>query len=361
MCMRACVHVQVFAKYRKSTGGDKRKRIYDGECNMVICAEEIISTRDKMESLTMQLDTAKKLNEAKEQELKILYAQIIEERKHAEQKTQLTEKAKEFTEFANTGKPVHELRIRQQQRKKKEIQNKAQKALWFLESFGFRLTSMDVTCTATAENVSVTFDKENIAEPNAANTAATIEDRYEKLSEQSKTDIKKVLFLLDKFSGSDELYHEFTQLYNNMPRSYMVAHYRRRMNASYDILSLPEPFEGTRMELAPLLADDICRLFAAANIEEPSNETVTVKISGDGAQFSSTSSFVLMTYCILFGATNTQASSSHMSFAALKGSETYETLRDGFKDVWTEINALIKVSNITYLQHLCCCFYLSLD
>ncbi|XP_065175871.1 uncharacterized protein LOC135805713 isoform X2 [Sycon ciliatum] len=201
---------------------------------------------------------------------------------------------------------------------------------------------MDVTCTATAENVSVTFDKENIAEPNAANTAATIEDRYEKLSEQSKTDIKKVLFLLDKFSGSDELYHEFTQLYNNMPRSYMVAHYRRRMNASYDILSLPEPFEGTRMELAPLLADDICRLFAAANIEEPSNETVTVKISGDGAQFSSTSSFVLMTYCILFGATNTQASSSHMSFAALKGSETYETLRDGFKDVWTEINALIK-------------------
>eukprot|EP00117_Sycon_ciliatum_P030115 scpid99265/ scgid1599/ len=157
MCMRACVHVQVFAKYRKSTGGDKRKRIYDGECNMVICAEEIISTRDKMESLTMQLDTAKKLNEAKEQELKILYAQIIEERKHAEQKTQLTEKAKEFTEFANTGKPVHELRIRQQQRKKKEIQNKAQKALWFLESFGFRLTSMDVTCTATAENVSVTL------------------------------------------------------------------------------------------------------------------------------------------------------------------------------------------------------------
>lgn len=220
---------------------------------MVICAEEIISTRDKMESLTMQLDTAKKLNEAKEQELKILYAQIIEERKHAEQKTQLTEKAKEFTEFANTGKPVHELRIRQQQRKKKEIQNIAPKALWFLESFGFRLTSMDVTCTATAENVSVTFDKENIdAEPNAANTAATFEDRYEKLSEQSKTDIKKVLFLLDKFSGSDELYHEFTQLYNNMPRSYMVAHYRRRMNASYDILSLPEPFEGTRMELAPL-------------------------------------------------------------------------------------------------------------
>ncbi|XP_065177329.1 uncharacterized protein LOC135807856 [Sycon ciliatum] len=64
---------RVFAKYSKSTGGDKRKRIYDGECNMVICAEEIISTRDKMESLTMQLDTAKKLNEAKEQELKILY------------------------------------------------------------------------------------------------------------------------------------------------------------------------------------------------------------------------------------------------------------------------------------------------
>ena len=41
--------------------------------------------------------------------------------------------------------------------------------------------------------------------------------------------IEQVLFLLDKFCASDELYHEFTLAYDDLPRSYLVKHTGRKI------------------------------------------------------------------------------------------------------------------------------------
>ena len=62
------------------------------------------------------------------------------------------------------------------------------------------------------------------------NSAAedTAQRRYIQLSDEEKDAVKKTLFILDRFSGSDSLYHELTQIYPTITRSYMVWHYRRR-------------------------------------------------------------------------------------------------------------------------------------
>ena len=92
---------------------------------------------------------------------------------------------------------------------------------------------------------------------------------------------------------------------------------------------------------------------------------VTVKISGDGAKFSHSSSFVLLTFSFpelsnkaLTGAGICTCNQWHKqqllllhagnhTFAAIKGSESYELLSNGLKPVIDDINLAISNPHIT--------------
>ena len=74
--------------------------------------------------------------------------------------------------------------------------------------------------------------------------------------------------------------------------------------------------------------------------------TVRVKLSGDGAKFSKTSSYVLLSLSFPGVSNDVLAGTGNHTFAAVKTTEKYELLRDSLKPVFKELNSLIQKKKI---------------
>lgn len=62
------------------------------------------------------------------------------------------------------------------------------------------------------------------------------------LSDNHLFAIYQVLYLLDHFAVSDELYHEISMLFPSLPRSHIVRRIRKQLSENVEILRLPHPF-----------------------------------------------------------------------------------------------------------------------
>ena len=86
----------------------------------------------------------------------------------------------------NTGKPLNEVSARQVTRKIKELKTTAQKALWFLQSFGLTLDSIKVR---DKEGIVTELDYEG------NNGSAS----FDNLPEEEKETVRALLYIMDKF------------------------------------------------------------------------------------------------------------------------------------------------------------------
>ena len=127
---------------------------------------------------------------------------------------------------------------------------------------------------------------DDIAETPASRKRKHTEQRYTELQQEERDEIMKIVYLLDRFSGSDALYHEMTQLYKEIPRSYMVWFYRRQLDKSFHVKQLDGTHEGAYIPITPLLQAHICKLLTNKGADNVPNDGVHIKISGDGAEFS---------------------------------------------------------------------------
>lgn len=78
-----------------------------------------------------------------------------------------------------------------------------------------------------------------------------------------------------------------------------------------------------------------------------SKEKIQIKLSGDGARMTRNSSFILLSFSLLQSQDDVMSASGNHTFAIVKGSESYKTLKDSFGLIFQEINNLIQVSAIT--------------
>lgn len=93
--------------------------------------------------------------------------------------------------------------IRQRSRKLKELKSRAEVALWFVKSYGLRLTYLKGVDTKHGNPYTVEFDNENSTIPN---------------TDEEDDELEQVLYLLDKFCTSNELYHELTMMCDDLPK-----------------------------------------------------------------------------------------------------------------------------------------------
>jgi len=75
---------------------------------------------------------------------------------------QLQQRVQGTQNFSNMGKQYHEVGLRQQQRKRKELRSKVEKALWFGNTFGLKLTSV---CFATTDGKDISFTFDDTEDP----------------------------------------------------------------------------------------------------------------------------------------------------------------------------------------------------
>lgn len=93
------------------------------------------------------------------------------------------------TGFLCQGKTIDQLRKRQQSSRLKELKEKSEIVLWFLESHGLKLSFLKVQEAATNETHTMEFGQ------SSGNDA-------------DQENLETLLYILDRFCTSDKLYHE---------------------------------------------------------------------------------------------------------------------------------------------------------
>ena len=120
----------------------------------------------------------------------------------------------------------------------KELKTKAERALWFLESYG--VTSK---CLSVEDN-----DPQKIQvdiSPESKTSAKS--SKYEDLGDAEKSRIKEVLHIMDTFCIGDATYDTLSMIECGLPRSYMIKQCRNDINKQFVITRTPGDLNGARM------------------------------------------------------------------------------------------------------------------
>lgn len=216
----------------------------------------------------------------------------------------------------NSGKKIAELKNSTNRIKKLDMfKNRAQSALWFAESFGLKINSIQCA-DSNGKEVSV---------------------NYVNSEEEEKNKIDCISFIMDKFGVGDDTYHEFSMLLQDAPRSYKIIKKRHELNSTFKIYRTPnKPGAYVKIvdELKSLLDnDDRC--------------SVKVRIGGDGAPMSRVTNYVTFSMEILNDDGAPKLSSRALTTLAIgEVQESYEDLDEALGPFFTELNQLIKAGYI---------------
>lgn len=149
-----------------------------------------------------------------------------------------TEELKEIKQdFTNKGRTFDDVGGRQKRRKLNDFSDAAKNALWFAESFGFKVQSLQIE----SKSGSV------MTLPLCTELSQPQEDQ------QGTEDTRATLYLLDKFAVSDEFYHELSMSHKALPRSYKVKGLRTEMSKAVKVHRLEGSFYGAYRPFEDLL------------------------------------------------------------------------------------------------------------
>ena len=166
---------------------------------------------------------------------------------------------------------------------------------------------------------------------------------FTRLPQVEKDKIYGILQILDRFCVSDEAYHEITMhdAGANLPRSYLVKKARHDLNEliKVEVLNDAEGAAGACLSFKKMLQMEIDLYMTENYIATP--ETIKVKLGGDGAEMSRSSSFQLISFSLLNRGRSVLQPTAVRTVAVVCGKETHDTLRDNMSTVFEEVNDLI--------------------
>lgn len=287
----------------------------------------------------------------------------------------------------NKGKGLDQVCKRQQRRKLLAVKESVKGALKFTESYHLKLDTVSFV-KRVPQHETLTFDysspvfsschslslaSTSIASsplpispspnPSTPVSTSTTLDIDSPSSQQSNSpvspSVSQILYLLDSYGVSDDFYHELSMINNSLPRSYRVKNLRKSLSSNVNMKQIEQgwyvPF-GDYLQLA------LSRISQSGhNLQSP----IEIKISGDGAPFYRSSSFILLSFS--FPSLDPDSSSAsgmvidiitqefiafHLNvgthtLAVIKGEEKYDVLKNSFSPVINEINDIIVREQIT--------------
>ena len=196
--------------------------------------------------------------------------------------------------------------------------------MWFLESHGLKLTCLKVRESDSSSEHTFDFVKG-------------------KVTQEDEDNLEQLLFLLDKFCVSDELYHELTILYNDLPRSYLIKQKRSDLNELFHIERIPGKYPGAQISFT--LKDHI-REYFKSHPNHPLEEPIKVTISGNGAKMSRSTNFLILSFSLLQTGDRVIFSKGNRTLCIVNGPEKNDTLKTSMGGVISDINLIIKNGKI---------------
>ena len=126
---------------------------------------------------------------------------------------------------------------------------------------------------------------------------------------------------------SDEFYHKLTMLDCQLSRSYLTKQRRDQLNKMCSISRLPGKFDGCEVDFEEILTKCL-QQFVNKNPDFDYNNSARIKFSGDGAQMSRDTNFVILTVAMLDDKNDAMAAKGNHTLAVVKASEKYEVLKE---------------------------------
>lgn len=308
--------------------------------------EEVVSIDELMADVEMNQQEIKewrqKYSDLEEEKTRIFIEMQREINKKEDEIKELNETNEQLKCYIETlekkdnlrcvGKKINDVSKKQMGRKLKQLKNKAQCALWFSKTFGLEI-----------EKISFKDDDNNIYNIDYNTDSQT---GYNNLNEDDKSKLEKILFLLDKFCVGDEVYHELSLSSNGaLPKSYLIKQLRSNLNKTYHIERIPGKYTGAKLDFTSTLSSHIKDLLISK--PELKDQTIDVKLSGDGARMSRTTNFMMFSFALLQNDESVMSSKSNRTVAIVNGPEEYLTLKTSLSTIFNEINDLIEKGSLS--------------
>lgn len=129
--------------------------------------------------------------------------------------------------FVNRGRGLDEVEERQRRRKIKNLQESCKRALWFTDSFNIDVLSIVCRMRKSKETISIDVPHPSPPPPTSTPPTSTPSSSTPSTSSSSPTltsatstndssQLRKVLYLLDRFGVSDEFYHELSMVNSSL-------------------------------------------------------------------------------------------------------------------------------------------------
>lgn len=240
--------------------------------------------------------------------------------------------------IAYKGKNISD--VKKKNRGLKCFLSRAKTALWFAESFGLEICSITVAekKTGLTHPLSVDEKGENTDDEKACG--------FDGLSSEEKKRVEELLFLLDKFYVGDGFYHELSMVVDSLPKSYLIKQRRDQLNKLCVISQTPGKTDGCQLNFEDSLKEHL-ECFISENPKfDLENNSVRIKLSGDGAQMTRNTNFIIMSFAFLDGNGNAMSAKGNHTIAVIKESECYQVMKESLRDVFSGINSLNSTKKI---------------
>ncbi len=246
----------------------------------------------------------------------------------------------------NHGRKIGELERTQTYEKLKELKQKSEVALWFVETYGLKLDKLILEGKDDSSHV--------------IDYTGTHGKCYKDLDGEQREDLKKLTALLDHYNISDGAYHELAIYYKDvLHRSYLIKECRDDVDSITHIIRTPGESPGAQVPLTEainlLIKQEVTSDKENTNTNpsssDDSNENVKVKvrIGCDGTKVSRNTNYIVLNISLLDEASHL----NHHTLAIVEGKETYDVIKSSFRGIFDEINNQIDTYGNGQIPFVC--------
>ena len=296
---------------------------------------EEISKRQKAESVIPELELQICEESSRRKKVERVIPELVKERNKLESEVNVLKDANKFLQKAIGSSRVHsnlksweDCSRQQHHNRKKKLAGKIENALSFCEEKRFK------PCSVELQNVD-TGDTEvlDISTGSFSNKENQASDPASK--------VYSSLYVKDKYSISDQAFHELSAVVSDMPRSYQVKRVTREINSGFKITRAPNGVLGVQQSLRARVTDLVTYLVQkAATDGKDIPNTIRIKLTGDGTRIARGFSVVNIAFTILEEGAIARSAMGNYVVAILKVCESYEELLAGLEDICEEAKDL---------------------
>ena len=279
-----------------------------------------ICLEDKLQSA---LEKAGKREEANKKRFKRLAKKVAE--MNFEKRSRGPAKKKSFGKYTRQ----HQARV------KNQLKEQCHATLSFLGLYDYVATKIDIYNEDTGKHETFSLLEEG--------ELPFTDNKEKEMTDEELDDLNMWMYLKDKFNISNEAWREFSVKAKDIPTLSRMTKRINELNSSWNLSPTPGEAEGVQIKFEDSLRKQIERL----DLKE---ETIKVKLSGDGTQIGKRLKIVNFTYTILNEKEMAMAERGNYILAIIKTNESYERLQESLSDLRHEMESLkkITINNCTY-------------